>query len=354
MSDDPSYDGADNGQDSDDYSDDPILSLEEDKATNQRKKTPKEKTPTKKSPPVKNPSSKKKAPGRPPKYVFSEEDKALVLEGVKEHGVSAHNTIKQHYFADNADVTAAMIKRLLTSDEMAEEKAAACFGMYSPTPVYIYPVAHKSLKERSKRKFIEGLAKADAMNNFNKKAKTATNTSPSSSTTVPTTPLSAAAAEPWLVPLPDGSGLHIFFRHDLGTTVCPRLDETNHVVTLIATVKSYLVPEEFRRTDFWLKVPKWDGSFTNYGREQILQYSIQVDPEINLEESSIQRKDYATCYGLLAEFIFTKKIRNGAHLKPTLTWDILDEGTKHGRGFNETLEARVAANHEQRIAATTL
>jgi hypothetical protein len=131
-------------------------------------------------------------------------------------------------------------------------------------------------------------------------------------------------------------------RHDLGTTIVPHFDSNRSIVTLVATVKSYLVPDEIGQTEYFRKVSLWDGTFDNYGREQCWTYRIQVDTEINLEESNIVRKDYATCYGLLVEFVFTKKIRNGAHLKPTLTWTILEEGTRQGQGFKENLEKAVA------------
>jgi hypothetical protein len=62
-------------------------------------------------------------------------------------------------------------------------------------------LAHKELKEKKKREFIESVASAK------KQAKTATQTSPSkldnaSSATVPT---QVSEAHPWLIPLPDGS-----------------------------------------------------------------------------------------------------------------------------------------------------
>lgn len=180
-----------------------------------------------------------------------------------------------------------------------------------------------------------------------KRPRTDSISSPSSPVVSTFTPKTEYKTEPWVASLPDGSGIHIFFRHDLGTSVVPKFDESNHTVTLVATIKSYLVPDEFRQTEYVKKVTQWDGTFSNYGREQLREHVVVVDSEINLEEASIQRHDYSTCYGLLMELIFTKKIRNGAHLRPTRIWDFLEEGAKPGKGFAETLNAKVAEAQNQ-------
>lgn len=77
------------GSDSEDeYSDDPELTIAEDRHERRTSSKPKPKS-SRKNPPKKNPSkppTTKKSPGRPPLYTFTDEDKELIVEGVRQYG----------------------------------------------------------------------------------------------------------------------------------------------------------------------------------------------------------------------------------------------------------------------------
>ena len=137
----------------------------------------------------------------------------------------------------------------------------------------------------------------------------------------------------------------VFWRYDLATTIEIELDATNHVATIVTQKKMYLVPEEFRKSMAFKHNPQWGGEMSNYGDNNMLteRHSIQLPTDTNFEENSIVREDYATCYGLVAEFKFEKRLVGSTHLKSKLRWNVLLEGAQEGKGFETVLEQSLAS-----------
>jgi hypothetical protein len=146
---------------------------------------------------------------------------------------------------------------------------------------------------------------------------------PPSPTTTPTPDLLPAAP---MMAVSEKGTIHVFFRHDLGTLVELELDQLQHSISLKALKKAYLVPDEFQKTKlFKFNKGKWNGVMQNYQENNKLvveKHFLVLPDSTNMEENSIKRKEYQTCFGILLEFIFKKKMVRSSHLKPRLHWEI--------------------------------
>ena len=205
--------------------------------------------------------------------------------------------------------------------------------------IFLTLVAHKQLKTGAKRKFYSCLEKEREIRSDPVKA------TPNLPTIPSPLPNQKITGIPPFVVITD----HLYIlivKHVIGDQCFLEVDRGTKLVNCRIQRKAYLIPEEFRKTEYYQQESNWNGRFDNYPSNTYDEdHFYQLPDDANVEQECIKRYDRQTLCGWMVEFHFKKQIRNTSHLEPNESmWGLFYESVVPGRGcdafFQKELEAR--------------